>query len=148
VGAPDREIPAGADPRDGIMDRASPTRADSRNLARGAKSPVEVCVRNTLIEGLHAGIFPGSETGDYSDVKVVTPYGNTLDRTLANLGRRDETAHDRDREPSIHLSELSRRIGETSASAQKWAQPRLDAKLMRTVRRRKAAAALPKDISN
>ena len=33
------------------------------------------CVRNTFIEGLHSGTFPDSKTGDYSDVKVVTPYG-------------------------------------------------------------------------
>ena len=33
------------------------------------------CVRNTCIEDLHAGIFPSSKTGDYSDVRVVTPYG-------------------------------------------------------------------------
>lgn len=30
--------------------------------------------RNPL-EDLHAGITPSSKTGDYSDVKVVTPYG-------------------------------------------------------------------------
>jgi len=57
------------------MDQDPSTRADRRNLARSAKSLVELCVRNTSLEDLHAGIFPGSETGDYSDVKVVTPYG-------------------------------------------------------------------------
>lgn len=31
-------------------------------------------IRNTL-EDLHSGIFPSTKTGDYSDVKVVTPYG-------------------------------------------------------------------------
>jgi hypothetical protein len=30
---------------------------------------------NTSLEGLHSGITPSSKTGDYSDVKVVTPYG-------------------------------------------------------------------------
>ena len=33
------------------------------------------CVRNTVIENYHAGIVPQSKTGDYSDVKVVTPFG-------------------------------------------------------------------------
>ena len=28
---------------------------------------VEQCVRNTGLEDLHAGIFPSSKTGDYSD---------------------------------------------------------------------------------
>jgi hypothetical protein len=33
------------------------------------------CVRNSSLEDLHAGIFPSSQTGNYSDVKVVSPYG-------------------------------------------------------------------------
>ena len=32
-------------------------------------------VRNTELENLHTGITPSSKTGDFSDVKVVTPYG-------------------------------------------------------------------------
>ena len=32
-------------------------------------------VRNSSLEDLHAGIFPSSKTGDYKDVKVVSPYG-------------------------------------------------------------------------
>jgi hypothetical protein len=35
-----------------------------------------VCVRNTCIEDIHAGITPASPAGDYSDVKVVTPAGD------------------------------------------------------------------------
>ena len=34
------------------------------------------CVRNTIIEDYHSGTFPSSKTGDYSDVKVVTPFGD------------------------------------------------------------------------
>jgi hypothetical protein len=50
------------------------TRAQRLALEKIAQSLVEVCVRNAL-ENLHAGIFPSSRTGDYSDVTVVTPYG-------------------------------------------------------------------------
>lgn len=32
-------------------------------------------VRNTSLENFHCGHTPRSKTGDYSDVKVVTPYG-------------------------------------------------------------------------
>ena len=39
------------------------------------KKIVMHCVRNTYLEDLHAGTFPDSKTGDYSDVKVVSPYG-------------------------------------------------------------------------
>jgi hypothetical protein len=34
----------------------------------------EKAIRNSL-EDLHAGIFPSTKTNDYSDVKVITPYG-------------------------------------------------------------------------
>ena len=34
-----------------------------------------LCVRNTCIEEIHAGIAPHSPSSDYSDVKVVTPVG-------------------------------------------------------------------------
>jgi hypothetical protein len=33
------------------------------------------CVRNSYLEDLHAGISPSSRTGDYTDVKVMSPYG-------------------------------------------------------------------------
>lgn len=36
---------------------------------------VQHCVRHSSLEDLHTGTFPRSETGDYSDVKVVSPYG-------------------------------------------------------------------------
>src|SRR5712691_10723343 len=34
-----------------------------------------LCVRNTRLEDLHAGVVPATKAGDYSDVKVVTPHG-------------------------------------------------------------------------
>jgi hypothetical protein len=42
---------------------------------RLAKLMALKCFRNSKLEDLHAGIFPDSQSGDYSDVKVVTPYG-------------------------------------------------------------------------
>lgn len=33
------------------------------------------CFRNTMLENLHAGITPSSQTGDYTDVVVRSPYG-------------------------------------------------------------------------
>ena len=35
-----------------------------------------LCVRNTCIEDIHAGVEPNSQAGDFSDVKVVTPHGD------------------------------------------------------------------------
>jgi hypothetical protein len=45
-------------------------------LERLAKRIVVDCFRNQgTLENIHAGIFPSSATGDFEDVKVVTPYG-------------------------------------------------------------------------
>ena len=43
------------------------------------------CVRRTYLEDLHAGTIPDSKTGDYSDVKVVTPYGEIPWNQLSRL---------------------------------------------------------------
>ncbi|OAN53444.1 hypothetical protein [Sphingobium sp. TCM1] len=43
---------------------------------RLALALVENCVRNSQLENLHAGTTPATATGDFSDVKVVTPFGD------------------------------------------------------------------------
>ena len=43
------------------------------------------CVRNSYLEDLHAGIFPSSHTGDYTDVKVVSPYGEIAWNRLGRI---------------------------------------------------------------
>jgi hypothetical protein len=66
-----------------------------KSLPRGMKAQTEKlaklitlhCVRNTFLEELHAGTFPSSQTGDYSDVKVVSPYGEI---PWNRLGRIDD----------------------------------------------------------
>jgi hypothetical protein len=140
-------VPASAKHREEIMEQES-SRADRRDLARSATSLVETCVRNTGLEDFHAGIFPGSKTGDYSDVKVVTPYGEIPWTELSRIS---------DEEMKRLMIEIVNRVftylsypdelAKLSASARKWNQPRLDSNLMKTVRRRKAAMALPSEIS-
>ena len=48
---------------------------DEAVYAHLAKAIVLHCFRNTFLEDLHAGIHPDSATGDYTDVKVVSPFG-------------------------------------------------------------------------
>jgi len=43
------------------------------------------CFRNSKLEDLHTGISPSSKSGDYSDVKVVTPYGEIPWNNLSRL---------------------------------------------------------------
>ena len=50
-----------------------------------AKSITALCVRNTFLEDLHSGTTPASKTGDYSDVKVVTPYGEIPWQKLSRI---------------------------------------------------------------
>lgn len=52
---------------------------------RLAKVMARDCFRNTKLEDLHSGIFPGSPAGDYSDVKVVSPHGEIPWKTLSRL---------------------------------------------------------------
>lgn len=44
-------------------------------LEEMAKCIVLRCFRNSKLEDFHSGTVPDSETGDYSDVRVVTPFG-------------------------------------------------------------------------
>lgn len=58
---------------------------DTSRAALLAKSIAVLCVRNTFLEDLHSGITPSSQSGDYSDVKVVTPYGEIPWHKLSRL---------------------------------------------------------------
>ncbi len=44
--------------------------------------------RNSL-ENIHAGISPSSKTGDFSDVKVVTPYGEIPWNKLSRISNKE-----------------------------------------------------------
>jgi hypothetical protein len=50
-------------------------KSEKAHAAILAKAITAICVRNGYLEDLHSGITPSSKAGDYSDVKVVTPYG-------------------------------------------------------------------------
>lgn len=50
-----------------------------------SKLIVNNCFRNTQLEDLHAGITPSSKTGDYTDVKVVSPYGEIPWKNLSRI---------------------------------------------------------------
>ncbi|WP_205685432.1 hypothetical protein [Caulobacter zeae] len=52
-----------------------PSTSDGEWLSALALALVETGFRNSRLEELHAGVSPDTAVGDYSDVKVVTPYG-------------------------------------------------------------------------
>ena len=49
------------------------------------------CFRNGKLENFHAGTYPSSETGDYSDVKVVSPFGDIPWKRLSRLNNAEIT---------------------------------------------------------
>src|SRR4051812_1567600 len=63
--------------------------SDEQLRKRLAKFMAQECFRNTELENLHAGRGPGSVTGDYTDVTVVTPYGDIAWPELSRLNNEE-----------------------------------------------------------
>ena len=51
---------------------------EKRIAARMAKTLAMMCVRNTGLETLHAGVVPVTHAGDYSDVRVIDADGREI----------------------------------------------------------------------
>ena len=51
---------------------------EKRLAAKMAKTLAMMCVRNTGLETLHAGVVPVTHTGDYSDVRVIDADGREI----------------------------------------------------------------------
>ncbi len=51
---------------------------EKRIVAKLAKVMAMMCVRNTKLEDIHAGVVPVTKTGDYSDVTVLDAEGRKI----------------------------------------------------------------------
>lgn len=49
----------------------------------------QVCFRDSVLKELHCGMTPSSKTGDYTDVKVVSPYGEIEWNKLSRISDRE-----------------------------------------------------------
>ena len=58
-------------------------------------------IRNSNLEDLHCGITPGSKLGDYSDVKVISPYGEIPWERLSRIS---------DAEMKVLMKDITRNI--------------------------------------
>lgn len=122
------------------MSKTSKT-PDADWRATAALNLVETGFRHSGLEALHAGVFPSSAIGDYSDVKVVTPYGEIA---WAALSRLDDSemkalmieAVNRVYTLLIHPEPFSKLL-----AAAGWNRPELDAGMMDTVARWQARAS-------
>jgi hypothetical protein len=54
-----------------------------------AKAIVLQGLRNTELENIHAGTWPSTKTGDYEDVKVVSPYGEIPWNELSRISQEE-----------------------------------------------------------
>lgn len=106
---------------------------------------VEQCVRNTFLEELHAGIVPDSAAGDYSDVKVVTPFGEIPWTRLSRIS---------DAEMKTLMIEITNKVFTfltypedltALGAAARWNRPEIDPALRRHAERRRALRTRERD---
>ena len=107
---------------------------EQRIAARLAKVMAMMCVRNTMLENIHAGVVPVTRTGDYSDVVVVDAEGRPIPwpdvshidddqmrALMKEIVNRIYAFHMLIDEP-----EFQARIDRWAAIAGKWDDPELD----------------------
>lgn len=117
-----------------------PSQGDLKDWKAAAIALVQRCVRNTQLENLHAGIFPASQSGNYDDVKVVSPYGEIAWNDLSRIS---------DVEMKALMIEVVNKVftflvhAETISdrpSGAKWNEPEFDAALLALVERRRRSS--------
>lgn len=115
-----------------------PMAQDDLKLCKAAAiALVQRCVRNTQLENLHTGIFPASQSGDYADVKVVSPFGEIPWNEVSRISDPEMKSLmieivDKVFTFLVHCDHLSDR-----PSHAKWNEPEFDAALLALVERRR-----------
>lgn len=112
------------------------TDSERQEIQRLTLGLVEACVRNTGLEDLHAGRFPQSTTGDWSDVTVVTPEGNIPWTEVSRISDDEMKALMIEVVDRLYtyLTYPEAQAGVRTATAA-WDRPKLDANMMKRVRR-------------
>ena len=111
---------------------------EKRIAAKLAKIMAMLCVRNTQLETLHAGLTPITRTGDYSDVVVLDADGRRIPWTEVSRFDEDEMrAVMRDivnRLYTFHLHadepKLQATIERWMGVADKWDEPEIDPRMI------------------
>jgi hypothetical protein len=111
---------------------------EKRIAAKLAKIMAMLCVRNTQLETLHAGLTPFTQAGDYSDVFVLDANGRRIPWTEVSRIDEDEMrALMRDivnRLYTFHLHadepKLQGQIERWMAVADKWDAPEIDPRMI------------------
>ena len=111
---------------------------EKRIAAKLAKIMAMLCVRNTQLETLHAGLTPITRTGDYSDVFVLDADGRRIPWTEVSRIDEDEMRammHDIvNRLYTFHLHsdepKLQATIERWMGVADKWDAPEIDQRMI------------------
>jgi len=111
---------------------------EKRIAARLAKAMAMICVRNSQLEDLHAGIVPVTKTGDFGDVFVLDAEGNQI--PWAEVSRIDDDEMRAlmknivNRIFTFHLCaddpKLQAEIEKWLAVSEQWDEPELDRRLL------------------
>lgn len=107
---------------------------EERITARLAKVMAMMCVRNSKLEDIHAGIIPATKAGDYSDVFILDAEGQKipwLEASHIDEGQMRELMRDvvnRLYTFQMRIDELEFRdlVDRWAAVAEKWDDPEFD----------------------
>ena len=111
---------------------------EQRLIASILKSMAMICVRNTMLEDIHAGIKPVSHTGDFTDVVVIDANGRRIRwpevSRIGNEGMRELMREVVNRlytfqakADDLHFVAMMDRA---LAEAWRWDEPELDEKIL------------------
>ena len=112
---------------------------EKRIAAKMAKTLAMMCVRNTGIETLHAGIVPVTHAGDYSDVRVIDADGREiawndvshLDDDQMRALMREIVNRLYTFNVSIDDLEFRDRVDRWARIADRWDDPHIDAQILK-----------------
>ena len=119
---------------------------DKASAASLAKTLAMMCVRNTVLEDLHAGKVPVSKTGDFSDVKVVHAEGEIAWNDLSRLSDDEMRLLMKqivDRLYTFFLAspDYGQAVSRWADAAAQWDDPELDEAFLRYIGKKKLPSA-------
>ena len=95
--------------------------AEKRIAAKLAKAMAILCVRNSRLEDLHAGVVPITKTGDWSDVLVLDADGNRIPwRDVSRIDDDEMQALMRDVVNRLYTFQLHAGNPAMQAEIEKW----------------------------
>ncbi len=112
--------------------------AEKRIAAQLAKAMAMLCVRNSRLEDLHAGIVPATKTGDWSDVIVLDADGNRIPwRDVSRIDDEEMRSLMRDVVNRLYTFQLhagnpalQAELEKWMSVAGKWDQPEIDLRMI------------------